>query len=156
MKSHQKESCGEPEFTMSPEACAAMVESVEGFADVRSDLLEFFGGNGLVPSEDDASRLTAIWVFLDALEAKLSSSIYMFTNPDLPPYEYTMVTSAEAALRMGKSKNHITHLCRKGEFKGAKEVMGRWLIPYGALVEVMHGHGRRKRKKDGRPKKSVE
>jgi len=133
---------GQPEFEVQEAACVAMVEAVDGFQFVEADLLEFYGGKGL----EDKDRFMAVMEFVARLEVIISKQIYLYVNPDEPPFDHTMVTVEECAERMGKSVNWVQKLCREGRLDGAKMVRGRWQIPYGTLVHAKHREGQRKRK----------
>lgn len=135
---------GQPEFEVQEAACVAMVEAVDGFQFVEADLLEFYGGKGL----EDKDRFMAVMEFVAKLEVIISKQIYLYVNPDEPPFNHTLVTVEECAERMGKSVQHIARMCVAGKLEGAvKNEQGRWRIPWSTLVHATHREGQRKRKK---------
>lgn len=133
---------GQPEFEVQEAACVAMVEAVDGFQFVEADLLEFYGGKGL----EDKDRFMAVMEFVARLEVIISKQIYLYVNPDEPPFDHTMVTVEECAERMGKSLRTVERLCKDGKLQGAEMVNRKWRIPYGSMVHAMHSPERRKRK----------
>jgi hypothetical protein len=119
-----------------------MIEAVEGFTSVRPLLIKFFGGDGLTEPDE----VVAVWEFVARLEEIVSKQIYLYVNPDEPPFDYTMVTAEECAERMGKTVRTVERLCKEGKLQGAEMVNQRWRIPYGSMVHAMHSPERRNRK----------
>lgn len=52
------------------------------------------------------------------------------------------ITAAEAARRLGLSRERVSRLCQQGRIRGAQKVGPIWVIPVGAEIEPPPRAGR--------------